>query len=346
MEKLKLMVLIGISGSGKSTWAKQYCKEHADWVRINKDDIRTKMKIEMGLRDDARVNEKEVLRREESKMLKTFQEGKSVILDNTHLNPMHLNERLPKFLKDNDLDDKVEIVVDKSFLEVPLETCIERDSKRTGTEMVGERVILGQWNQAQHWMDKPTPRVPEILTLNETTDPFIIGDTHFFHRNIISFEPIRLRLGDDEETMSWEIVKRWNSVVTPEDTIIHLGDVAFQIGRKFEEICRMVQSLNGHKILIKGNHDHAEDSKYLEMGFEKVVIGPVLFKDIVLSHEPVLNTQALNIHGHLHRYPNPDKPSHRPLESPEPTSKMHFNASIEMLLDFKPIRLSRILKEF
>ena len=36
----KVILCRGIQGSGKTTWAKQYCKEHPNTIRVNRDDIR------------------------------------------------------------------------------------------------------------------------------------------------------------------------------------------------------------------------------------------------------------------------------------------------------------------
>ena len=38
--KKKVLILIGIPGSGKSTWSTEFVKENKDWVRINRDDFR------------------------------------------------------------------------------------------------------------------------------------------------------------------------------------------------------------------------------------------------------------------------------------------------------------------
>ena len=43
-ENLKLLILIGIPGSGKSTWAKDYVKYNDNWVRVNRDDFRDMLK--------------------------------------------------------------------------------------------------------------------------------------------------------------------------------------------------------------------------------------------------------------------------------------------------------------
>ena len=80
---------------------------------------------------------------------------------------------------------------------------------------------------------------------------FMTSDTHFSHRNII-------HLGEGRPFSSIEehdeaLVENWNSKVRPDDTVIHLGDVAF--GHR-EETLKTIDRLNGYKILIPGNHDN------------------------------------------------------------------------------------------
>ena len=50
---------------------------------------------------------------------------------------------------------------------------------------------------------------------------FIIADTHFGHDNIKLYEPLRQSI--DDEMM----IDLWNSIVTDEDEVWHLGDFAF-----------------------------------------------------------------------------------------------------------------------
>jgi predicted kinase len=45
-EKLEVLVLIGIPGSGKSTWAKDFVSNNSDWIRVNRDDFRDMLKTE------------------------------------------------------------------------------------------------------------------------------------------------------------------------------------------------------------------------------------------------------------------------------------------------------------
>ena len=76
------------------------------------------------------------------------------------------------------------------------------------------------------------------------------SDTHFGHARIIELcdRPFK-----DIFHMDNEIVRRWNSVVHPEDTVFHHGDVA--LGQIDYSLAK-VGELNGYKILIEdGNHD-------------------------------------------------------------------------------------------
>ena len=54
----------------------------------------------------------------------------------------------------------------------------------------------------------------------DTDHLFFTSDTHFHHANIIRFcdRPFR-----DVEEMDEILIRNWNEVVGPEDTIFHLG---------------------------------------------------------------------------------------------------------------------------
>lgn len=41
--KPKIILTIGIPGSGKSYWAEQYVKDNEGWVNVNRDDLRVEM---------------------------------------------------------------------------------------------------------------------------------------------------------------------------------------------------------------------------------------------------------------------------------------------------------------
>ncbi len=86
------------------------------------------------------------------------------------------------------------------------------------------------------------------------------------------------------------MIERWNAVVKPLDIVYYLGDFGLSHKHKLREI---LESLNGEKILVKGNHDAHSKRAYIEkVGFTYVV--PSLFiHDLYLCHyHRVGDTQA------------------------------------------------------
>ena len=122
---------------------------------------------------------------------------------------------------------------------------------------------------------------------------FLFSDSHLNHANIATY-------CDRPAGFTNTIIKHWNQRVTPEDTVIHLGDVA--IGpRPLVEF--QIRSLLGRKILIRGNHDRDSScSWWMDHGFDFCCDG-LLFRNCWLTHEPATSRPGgteLNIHGHLH----------------------------------------------
>lgn len=132
---------------------------------------------------------------------------------------------------------------------------------------------------------------------------FLIGDTHFGHANILTFKKddgTLLREGfSDIKEHDAKLIYYWNSVVDPEDKVYHLGDVGFI---NFTHIKRIFDSLNGTKVLIKGNHDNFKLNQYAQI-FKDVRATHTLDK-FILSHIPIhpdsLSRWKANIHGHVH----------------------------------------------
>lgn len=78
---------------------------------------------------------------------------------------------------------------------------------------------------------------------------YFTSDTHFHHSNIIEYcnRPYK-----DVQEMNDKMVENWNSIVKPDDLVYHLGDYCFGNEDKIREINNR---LNGHIVLISGNHD-------------------------------------------------------------------------------------------
>lgn len=127
---------------------------------------------------------------------------------------------------------------------------------------------------------------------------YVISDTHFGHGNIIRYcnRPFKF-----VEEMDAALIKNWNSIITNNDIIIHLGDVSMFSKEKTADIIR---KLNGRKILIKGNHDNWSDEYYRQIGFDFVSKYPIIYKGFfILSHYPMQlseTTPYFNYYGHVH----------------------------------------------
>lgn len=162
---------------------------------------------------------------------------------------------------------------------------------------------------------------------------FIISDTHFGHENMYKFTThvggprVRAKFANAKEADEW-MLDVWNMMVTPQDHVYHLGDVAMNL-----TALQLVKKLNGHKRLVLGNHDFPDMKKYIEVGFQKIYGVKLPLMDLVLSHVP-LHPDHLprwsigNVHGHIH-------------ERPSPKGK-YFNASVEQI-NYTPIAIEEVI---
>lgn len=80
--------------------------------------------------------------------------------------------------------------------------------------------------------------------------------------------------------MNEEIVKRFNSVLTLDDTLLHLGDVA--MGKREESVAIMDRIVVGRKILHLGNHDEPWPGNPSQKRQEK-------YKDVYEKHFDVVS---------------------------------------------------------
>ena len=129
---------------------------------------------------------------------------------------------------------------------------------------------------------------------------FFTSDTHFCHNNIIKYCD---RPFSDVDEMDDVMIDRWNSAISKSDTVYHLGDFAFGTVTKMG---RIMNRLNGNKILIKGNHDNYKNMKKLSWSsihdVKEVSVGD---QKIFLSHYPhrAWNNSyrgVWHLYGHVH----------------------------------------------
>lgn len=146
---------------------------------------------------------------------------------------------------------------------------------------------------------------------SEVGTVWLYSDPHFGDEELAAGTPGR--------PSAEEQVKMINSKVGRKDTLIILGDVGD---------IEFAKKLRGYKVLIMGNHD-AGASNYREV-FDEVYEGPLFVGErILLSHEPIDFSCALNIHGHDHTGKKRDK--------------KHLNVCSDVI-GYIPVNMNQLMK--
>ena len=175
---------------------------------------------------------------------------------------------------------------------------------------------------------------------------FLISDTHFGHKNILKFQvpcdycagsgnnypytcsngtgQVTMRPFSTVEEMDEFMVQEWNKVVRPQDKVYHIGDVAMH-----KSHIPTVGRCNGHKRLVRGNHDDWEMKYYLP--FFDEIYGTRKLDTLLLSHIPLhpesIAGHMTNVHGHVHSNPTPY------------LTHKYLNVCVERI-NYRPITLS------
>lgn len=129
----KIVLCRGIQGSGKTTWAKQWVLEDPEHrVRFNNDDIRNMLgKYWVPSREHLVSDIKKDF------MVSAMEFGYDIVVDNMNFNPKEIEYY--ENLVDSTLGYMNCYSLEYKDFFIPLEVCIERDSKRENP--IGEEVI-------------------------------------------------------------------------------------------------------------------------------------------------------------------------------------------------------------
>jgi calcineurin-like phosphoesterase family protein len=135
---------------------------------------------------------------------------------------------------------------------------------------------------------------------------YFISDPHFFHENVIRFDK---RPFTSVEEMNAKMRDWWNNTVSTKDRVHILGDFIW-LPPSDPEYIKFTKSLNGKKVLIKGNHDNVEKfSSELKNCFEDIKSRKEIKlnkKRIIMDHYPLMmyrhdtDTNVFHFHGHTH----------------------------------------------
>ena len=129
---------------------------------------------------------------------------------------------------------------------------------------------------------------------------YYIADNHFGHKNVIRFDN---RPFDDTVLMDEVLVHNWNERVTEDDTVYILGDCFW---KNEENSVKLIQSLKGHKHLIRGNHDRVHGR--LRFYYESIEHYAEINDNnrlVILCHNPIpfyknQHYGAVMLYGHVH----------------------------------------------
>jgi predicted kinase len=199
----KLIMCKGLPGSGKSTWAKEKVYDNhlergyyrlPSVVRVNKDDIRAELTEKHGW-TWSREGERDVIARRDQLILEAFKGGAEVVIsDDTNLAPKHENA-LREIARQSNAFFEL-----KDFTKVPIEVCVERDSKRE--KPIGEKVIR---DMAEEFL------VPSDL-VNRTGNPQLFLDLDGVLADFDGFIEKELGIENNRENERpdfWDIVRTY-----------------------------------------------------------------------------------------------------------------------------------------
>jgi|APHM01.1.fsa_nt_gi Predicted phosphoesterase or phosphohydrolase len=200
---------------------------------------------------------------------------------------------------------------------------------------------------------------------------YVISDLHFNHRNIIQycrdeeFAPTR----SGTEDMNLTLTALWNQHVSPDETVVFLGDFAWYRDNDSRQMAQqkvdnLWENLNGTKIFIQGDHDHltpteAADDIY-SVAIHHTDTESESTQTFFASHFPGDTPESLpgkgmpesfqnqypaefgdriqvwRIHGHHHN----NWPDTYPLLNPQ---RQTINCSVE-LTDYRPLKMEEVVQ--
>lgn len=153
----KVILMKGLPGSGKSTYAKKIVAENPEqYKRINLDDLRAM--FDNG--SYSKSNETFIRSIRDMLILKTLESGKSVIVDDTNLSEKNLT-RITQLVHQHNQKHNETVCIEVKHIETSIEECIKRDAVRE--KPVGEKVIK---RMRREFIKKPdleyTPQNPTL----------------------------------------------------------------------------------------------------------------------------------------------------------------------------------------
>lgn len=133
-----IIILTGLPGSGKSTFAADYVK--SGYIRLNKDELREMVNMySLNYKDEPLIQDMQL-----NLLGLLMDKGRNIIIDNTHTKTKYIKE-LADFIKQKDSELEYEYIIEIRPIEVTLTTAKERNKNRK--RVVPEEVIDRMYEQ-------------------------------------------------------------------------------------------------------------------------------------------------------------------------------------------------------
>ena len=147
---------------------------------------------------------------------------------------------------------------------------------------------------------------------------YILGDTHFFHNNIIKYcnrlDPNTGQQFVSVDRMNEVMIENWNKKIPKNAKVIHLGDIAMGGKSRGDALYDILSNLNGELYHVRGNHD---DYLFQHEGCKSRFVWSKDYAEVklsgydrnislILSHFPFLTWNnagrdgTYHLHGHSH----------------------------------------------
>lgn len=144
---------------------------------------------------------------------------------------------------------------------------------------------------------------------------YFTSDLHFNHDREFIY---RLRGFSNVYEMNYEIIRRWNDIVSAEDDVYILGDLCLGGSGSIEHNKELIQQLKGKLHIVRGNHDtdsriqmYKKCSNVIEV--ENAIYLKYEGYHFFLTHFPCITSNlekeslkqcTINLYGHTHQQTN------------------------------------------
>lgn len=151
----KLILMSGVAGSGKSTYADRYAREHDNFIIISTDDTRYELYQKYVL---SRKEEDIVQKTIRDRIIEASKENKNVIFDSAIVKN---KSKIKLYNKYKEYFDEISLII----LDTSLKECLNRNSKRT--RKVPEEVIREMYSYREDITEEMRNMFKEIIVVKE-----------------------------------------------------------------------------------------------------------------------------------------------------------------------------------